>query len=253
MSEKEYLLKPTIAIVLIAICVYAVLISIAIPVSPLCAAQSGAIPETGILENNISAEIEWTVIHYQQQSSWNESEFSAIMNNKEEFKNAVITDFNEKLSGYGEGGEYAVGADVEFEETRKATVLKSDVHGAITRRDDSYRATFLWLLRPLGLSFINNNFKGSKEGLSWAGEVNGVPTSITIELPPQESVYEAWQHPVGHCHGHVWWAMPVPSFSPTSEVTPVATPTPPGFEAIFAITSLLAVAYLVVRKRNRHY
>ena len=105
---------------------------------------------------------------------------------------------------------------------------------------------------------------GSKEGLFWEGKVDGIPTSITIELPLQETAYKAWEHPVGHCHGHVWWTMPVPSPSPvtpapshspavsptpTPEVTPVATPTPPGFEAIFAIAGILAVAYLVLRKR----
>ena len=265
MSEKDYQLKPTIAIVLIAICVYAVLIGIAISVSPLCAAQSGAIPETGILENNITVEVEGTIIHYQQQSFWNESEFSAILENKEDFKSEVIKDVNEKISGYGERGEYAFGADVEFEETKKATVLKCDVCDAITKSDDSYRATFIWLLRPLGLDFIDDNFKESKEGLFWEGEVDGIPTNIAIELPLQESVYEAWQHPVGHCHGHVWWTMPVPSPSPSPVVTPAPspspavttiapspspTPTPAGFEVIFAITGILAVAYLVLRKRS---
>jgi hypothetical protein len=250
-----------------------VLIGIAISVSPLCAAQSGAVLETGVLENNITAEVEGTVIHYHQQSSWNESEFSAILENKEEFKTALIHDFTEKISRYGERGEYAVAADVEFEETKKATVLtveveriiihyqkqsfwneseffgilenreefktaliqdftekisrygergeyavdadvefdepkkatvlKCDVHDAITETDDSYRATFIWLLSPLGLDFIDDKFEESKEGLSWDGEVDGISTSITIKLPLQESVYEAWQQPVGHCHGHV--------------------------------------------------
>jgi PGF-CTERM protein len=49
---------------------------------------------------------------------------------------------------------------------------------------------------------------------------------------------------------------PSPSLSPTSmpAVTPTAsptpTPTPPGFEAVFAIAGLLAVAYLVLRRRK---
>ncbi|MEA2032116.1 MAG: PGF-CTERM sorting domain-containing protein [Euryarchaeota archaeon] len=40
------------------------------------------------------------------------------------------------------------------------------------------------------------------------------------------------------------------------EVTPTATPTakptaePPGFEAVFAIAGLLAIAYLVLRRRK---
>jgi hypothetical protein len=262
MSEKayKYKLKPAIAIVLTAICVCAVLIGIG--VSPLWAAQSGVVPETGLLENNITVEVEGTIIHYQKQSFWNESEFSAILENKEEFKNAVIEDFTEKLSRYGERGESAVGADVEFDETKRATVLKCDVHDAITKSDDSYRATFIWLLSPLGLSFINNNFEETKEELFWDGEVDGISTSITIKLPPQESVYGLSQLPSpGHCHGHVWWTIPVPSPTPSPAVTPAPslspspavspTPTPSGFELIIAITGILAVAYLVLR-RNTH-
>lgn len=244
MSEKAHKskLKSAIAIALTAICVCAVVIGIG--VSLLWAAQPGVVPEQGLLENSITVEVEGTIIHYQKQSFWNESEFSVIWENKEEFKNAVILDFDEKM--YHEQGEYAVGADVEFEETKKATVLKCDIHDAITKSDDGYRATFLWLLRPLGLSFINDKFEESKEGLSWDGEVDGIPTNITIKLPPQESVYAAWEPSVGHCHGHVWWTMPV-VLSPTP--SPIVTPTPPGFEAIFAITGILAVVYLL-RKRE---
>ena len=242
-SEKAHKpkLKSAIAIALTAICVCTVLIGIG--VSPLWAAQSGVVPETGLLENNITVEVEGTIIHYQKQSFWNESEFSAILENKEEFKNAVIQDFDEKM--YHERGEYAVGADVEFDEMKKATVLKCDVHDAIRESDGEYYATFKWLLVPFGLDFIDDNFEESKEGLSWDGEVAGIPTSITIKLPPQESVYAAWERlpSPGHCHGHVWWTMPVPLPSP------VITPTPPGFEAIFAIAGILAVVYLL-RKRE---
>jgi len=254
MSEKAHKLKlksSPIAIAFITTCVCAVVIGIGVSVSPLWAAQPGVVPENGLLEHNITVEVEGTIIHYQKQSFWNESEFSAILENKEEFKNAIIQDFNEKLLKYHERGESAVGADVEFDETKKATVLKCDVHGAIRESDGEYYATFKWLLSPLGLSFIRNNFEESKGGLSWDGEVNGIPTTITIKLPPQELVYEAWEQPVGHCHGHVWWTMPVPSPAvavPTPSPSP--TPTPPGFEAIFAITGMLAVAYLVLRRKS---
>ena len=251
MSEKAHKpkLKSAIAIALTAICVSIMIIGIGI--SPLWAVQPGVVPETGLLENYIMVEVEGTIIHYQKQSFWNESEFLAIFENKEEFKNAVIQDFDEKM--YHEQGEHAVGADVEFDETKKATVLKCDVHDAIRESDGEYYATFKWLLVPLRLDFIDDNFEESKGGLSWDGEVAGIPTSITIKLPPQESVYAAWEQPVGHCHGHVWWTMPAapsPAVAvPTPSLSP--TPTPPGFEAIFAITGMLAVAYLVLR-RNTH-
>ncbi|RJS84013.1 PGF-CTERM sorting domain-containing protein, partial [Methanophagales archaeon] len=41
-----------------------------------------------------------------------------------------------------------------------------------------------------------------------------------------------------------------PPVTPTPSPTPSPTPTPPGFEAVFAIAGLLAVAYLVLRKKR---
>jgi PGF-CTERM protein len=43
---------------------------------------------------------------------------------------------------------------------------------------------------------------------------------------------------------------PKPTPAPTAAPTPEATPKPPGFEAIFAIAGLLAVAYLVLRRKK---
>ena len=41
---------------------------------------------------------------------------------------------------------------------------------------------------------------------------------------------------------------PIPIVTPTPIPSP--TPTPPGFKAVFAIAGLLAVAYLLIRKRQ---
>ena len=258
MSEKAHKpkLKSAIAIALTAICVCAVLIGVG--VSPLWAAQSGVVPETGLLENNITVEVEGTIIHYQKQSFWNESEFSAILKNKEEFKTSMIENFKKELSTYRERDEQAVNAEVVFDEERKSTILTCDIQGAMLR---SGYFTFRWLLDPFKLDFIDDKFKESKEGLSWDGEVDGIPTNISIKLPSQKTVYAAWEQPVGHCHAHVWWTMPVPSPapvvtpapspSPSPAVSPTSTPAPPGFEAIFAIIGILAVVYLVLRKRSR--
>ena len=69
---------------------------------------------------------------------------------------------------------------------KKATVFKCDIHGAISESEGEYYATFKWLLVPLGLDFIDDNFKEFEEGLSWEGEVGGIQTGITIKLPSQE-------------------------------------------------------------------
>jgi len=47
-------------------------------------------------------------------------------------------------------------------------------------------------------------------------------------------------------------ATTVPTAEPTAEPTeePTPTPTPPGFEAVFAIAGMLAIAYLVLRRRK---
>ena len=48
---------------------------------------------------------------------------------------------------------------------------------------------------------------------------------------------------------------PTPTIPPAPTATPAPTPTPtptePGFEAVFAIAGLLAVAYLVLRKKQK--
>ena len=45
--------------------------------------------------------------------------------------------------------------------------------------------------------------------------------------------------------------MPSPSPTPGPTLTPTPTPEPPGFEAVFAIAGLLAVAYLVLRRKRK--
>ena len=55
--------------------------------------------------------------------------------------------------------------------------------------------------------FIDDDFVESEKGLFWEGFVNGVPATVTVELPTIDSfVYKAWAHPIGHCHAHAWWS-----------------------------------------------
>jgi len=161
--------------------------------------------EGGELKNVIEVRAEGTILHYRKESFWNEIKFSEIMENKTDLISDLIQNFNESLSVYGEGGERGTNAQVEINEKNKSTVLRCDVHGAIRKSGNSYHATFFWLLRPLGLDFIDDHFEESREGLSWEGSVSGIQTTITIKLPPQNVAYAAWQRSIGHCHAHVWW------------------------------------------------
>jgi hypothetical protein len=92
-----------------------------------------------------------------------------------------------------------------FDPANQSTVTRCRIYGTITRSGDNYTADLLWLLRPHQLDFIDSDFKESKTGLSWEGTINDISMRINVKCPPQDCVYEAWQHPVGHCHGHIWW------------------------------------------------
>lgn len=157
----------------------------------------------------ILVETEGTVVHYQGESFWAEAEFSTILEAKDDFSSDIIAKFENDLSKHGERGEHAVNAYVEFNEDRKSTILRCDIHSAISKRDSGYYAIFSWLLRPLGLDFIDDDFEESEKGLFWEGSANGIPTTVTVELPViHGSIYKAWAHPIGHCHAHAWWELP---------------------------------------------
>ena len=158
------------------------------------------------MEQIVKVQAEGVILHYQAESLWSEGEFSTILQNRDGFSSDLIEKFTDDVSKYGERGEYVANAYVEFNEERKSTVLRCDIEGAVRKSESTYSATFFWLLSPLGLDFIDNDFEESEKGLFREGPVNGIPTSVSVDLPAIDgSVYEAWQHPVGHCHAHVWW------------------------------------------------
>lgn len=155
--------------------------------------------EENAAKRAIRIEVEEVTLHYQETKAWSENYFSKIMENQSGFRSSQINQFNKTYKVSEENFE------VMFNEEQKSTLLKCDVSGKISKSGGSYTATFLWFLDPLGLDFIDDNFDESNTSLSWNGTLNGVSTTIVIDLPPQGSIYEAWSHPVGHCHGHVWW------------------------------------------------
>jgi hypothetical protein len=170
---------------------------------PLTPPASTAMEE---MEQIVRVEAEGVILHYQAESLWGTDEFSAILQNRDGFSSNLVEKFIDDVSKHGERGEHVANAYVEFNEEAKSIVLRSDIEGAVSKSENKYSATFFWLLRPLGLDFIDNDFEESGKGLFWEGIVNDVPTSVSVELPAiGGSAYEAWQHPVGHCHAHVWW------------------------------------------------
>ncbi len=173
-------------------------------VLPGCAQPGTGPPPSGLPTNGITGQmIEVRVVDqtllYGCQTFWAEEKFSGIVANMGESKVVLIATFE---------GKHNVDArdfEVLFDEVSRASILSCQVYGCVSRSAERYTADFLWLLNPLGLDFIDDNFDQSKTGLSWEGSVNDVPMVITVECPPQDSIYEAWGEPYGHCHGHIWW------------------------------------------------
>ena len=177
------------------------------PTSTIQAAPGRAI-ELGNLtktRNAIKVTTEATIVHYQDESWWQEDQYPTILDNKDEFGSDLMAKFSDSLSG---NSQRAVDTGVDFDESKRSTILRCDIHGAVSEKDNSYYAVFSWLLRPLGLDFIDDDFRESEKGLFWEGSINGIPTTVTVELPIiDHSVYKAWQHPIGHCHAHAWWVV----------------------------------------------
>lgn len=146
---------------------------------------------------DIKVEAEGVVLHYREELPWSSNQFSEILQNKNEFKSNLTEQFNENLSMYGEWHEYIDNVNIEFNETKKSTILKCDVYNAVSKSENNYHATFKWLLKPLELDFIDNGFEEYEKALSWEGSVNDILTTIILEFPAS----------INHCHAHVWWTI----------------------------------------------
>jgi len=172
-----------------------------------CAAPAEVPPaeEKGEIRRVVEVKAEGLTLHYLRQSFWGEERFSNYLANQAQFRADFKEDFERGLA-QSDVSVSASDYSFSFDSATHSTVAQCDVHSAISKRDNRYHATFFWLLKPLGLDFIDDDFKESETGLSWEGVIKGIPTTVTVKLPTIDSlVYEAWQHPIGHCHAHAWW------------------------------------------------
>lgn len=168
-------------------------------------AEAPLAKEEGELKRVIEVKAEGLIAHYLRQSFWGEKEFSSYLANQAQFKSDFKDDFEPGLT---RDNVSASDYSFSFDSATRSTVVRCDIHKAISSAGEGkYRARFGWLLVPLGLDFIDDNFTESASGLSWQGFVEGVPTTVTVELPTIDSfVYEAWGPAYcGHCHAHAWW------------------------------------------------
>jgi len=169
-------------------------------------AEAPLAKEEGELKRVIEVKAEGLIAHYLRQSFWGEEEFSSYFANQAQFQSDFKGDFE---PGLAKDGVSASDYSFSFDSATHSTVIRCDIHDAISSAGEGkYRARFGWLLNPLGLDFIDDDFTESSSGLSWQGIVKGVPTTVTVELPTIDSfVYEAWGPAYcGHCHAHAWWS-----------------------------------------------
>ena len=155
--------------------------------------QIKPLPAGQELRRVIQVEVADQRLLYQCQSFWSAEQFPEISEGDLKARFKVNYDVDAK--------EFAF----SFEPASYSTLTRCSIYGAITRSGSKYTADLLWLLKPYELDFIDDDFEESKTGLSWQGMANSMPMSIEVRCPPQECIYGAWQEPVGHCHGHIWW------------------------------------------------
>jgi len=159
----------------------------------------------GEIKRVIEVEVDELTCHYRLQSFWTEEAFSTHLADQARFKTDSQQDFEQGLT-QSDVPVSASDYSFSFDPTTRSTSTRCDVHSAIWKEDSGYRASFFWLLTPLGLDFIDDNFTESETGLSWKGSINDVPATVTVKLPTIDSiVYKAWAEPIGHCHDHAWW------------------------------------------------
>ena len=152
-----------------------------------CAQPEAGAPATAERAKQvIEVEVVDQTLHYQCQSFWTDEKFSQILESREKFETEQITSFKKSLEKYDKS---AANTKIKIDEVNKSTTLMCDVKGAMYS-PSSY--DFHWLLGDLPFDLYQ--FRQSEKELNYEGEVNSVPTTITLIFPYASS----------HCHEHVW-------------------------------------------------
>lgn len=162
--------------------------------------------EAGELKRVIEVEVDELTCHYRHQTFWAEDAFSTHLADQAQFKTDFQQDFEQGLA-QSDVSVSASDYSFSFDSATRSIIALCDINNAISlRAGGEYYAQFEWLLKPLGLDFIDDNFTESERGLSWEGSINDIPATVTVKLPTIDNiVYKAWEHPIGHCHAHAWW------------------------------------------------
>lgn len=162
----------------------------------------------------ITVTVEEVSLHYREEVLWDEEGFTHEYKAYTLDKRGYVTALAAATATGWENYKVTVGDwrlsfrenyNLEVDKATYSTFLECFVKGAVSKSGTNYTARFQWLLSHFNLDFIDDSFVPSKTGLSWEGELRGLPTTIIVKAPTQEADYTAWHHPNGHCHAHVWW------------------------------------------------
>lgn len=148
--------------------------------------------EGGELKRVVEVEADGLTLHYLRQSFWEEARFSAHLANQAQFKADCKEHFEQ---GLAQSSVSASDYSFSFDSATQSTVIRCDIHDAVSRTGDRYTARFEWLELPQGVDLLNFD-KVSEDKLKGETEVNGIPVTITLLFSAS----------IGNCHWHVWWS-----------------------------------------------
>lgn len=129
-------------------------------------------------KNIISIKAEDEILHYQKNSFWKEEDFSKFFKLGEKFEEREIQYFLDNLSKEEAEKIKISNSKIEFNEGNNSIKFSSDIEGVFSQ--GVYE--FHWLFGNTK-DFNFDNFKASNKELTFQGEINIIPTDISITFP----------------------------------------------------------------------
>jgi hypothetical protein len=127
------------------------------------------------IKNIVEVSAEREILHYQKTSFWGEENFSKILKLQKKFEEREIKNFKESVAA---SGVRISNTAVEFSQEERSTIFSCEIKGAMYR--DTYK--FGWLFKNVE-NFNLFNFKASEKELKYDGEINSIPTKISLDFP----------------------------------------------------------------------
>lgn len=134
----------------------------------------------------VRIEADGEILHYSNETYWNEADFSIILESKDKFSSNLTNNYVKSLKIYG---LKVTNANVQFNEKEMKTVFTCDIKGAMYAKN-SY--DFTWFLSKFPFDLYA--FHQSNNRLTYIGPLNNVEVEIYLIFP----------FPISHCHAHVW-------------------------------------------------